>query len=83
MTIKLGNLLPGQTATLKSQIISQLEVSAGHYTYSLPSAFFPDYKKHGVKDNDIFNYEFSSQIRILSDAQISNLIIPESTVITD
>jgi len=48
MTIKLGNLQPGQSATLKIHIVHQLEVVGGHYFFSLPVAFYPDYKRHGV-----------------------------------
>lgn len=47
MTVKLGNLLPGQDAILKATIVSQLEIFAGHYAFYLPVAFYPDYKKHG------------------------------------
>ena len=82
MTVKLGNLLPGQTASLKSEIISQLEISGGYYSYILPAAFFPDYKKHGIKEKGAFTYEFSSQVRILSAGSICNLSIPDEADIT-
>ena len=49
MTVKVGNLLPGQTATLKLHIVSQLEIFGGYYSMSLPLAFYPDYRKHGIK----------------------------------
>ena len=48
MAVKLGNLLPNQVATIKFQIVSQLEVVAGFYAFNLPTAFYPDYKKHGI-----------------------------------
>jgi Ca-activated chloride channel family protein len=54
MTVKLGNLLPGQNATLKSQIISQVDITGGYYAFSLVNAFYPDYKKHGVKNMSAF-----------------------------
>ena len=83
MTIKLGNLLPGQTASLKSTIISQVEIVAGSYCHSLPVAFFPDYKKHGVKDKDTFAYEFTYEARIQSNTKICNLGIPRDAEIVD
>ena len=83
MTVKLGNLLPGQSATLKATIISQLEVVCGNYFYALPSAFFPDYKKHGVKDKDAYLYEFASETRILSTGRVCNLSIPEEAEIVE
>ena len=83
LTVKLGNLLPGQTAVLKSTIISQLEIVAGNYFYALPAAYFPDYKKHGNKDKDAFGYEFSYEVSIFSDSRICNLSIPEDAEITE
>lgn len=46
-------------------------------------AFFPDYKKHGVKDKDAFAYEFTYEARILSNAKICNLGIPRDAEIVD
>jgi len=81
MTVKLGNLMPGQSATLKSTIISQLEVVGGHYAFLLPAAFYPDYRKHGVKDRASFVYEFSYEVRILSQSRITNLSLPSNFII--
>ena len=50
MAVKLGNLLPNQVATLKYQIVSQIEIVGGLYAFKLPTAFYPDYKKHGIQD---------------------------------
>ena len=82
LTVKLGNLLPGQTATLKSTIIGQLEVVAGHYAYILPVAFYPDYKKHGVKQKNAFVYEFSYNVRIHAKHRVVSLSVPENAEIT-
>ena len=76
MIFKLGNLLPGQNATLKSTILSQLEIIGGHYCFSLPAAFFPDYKKHGINKKDTYAYEFVYEVEILANSPISNLSIP-------
>ena len=62
MTVKLGNLLPGQSATLKSTILSHLDVVGGHYAFTLPTAFYPDYKKHGVKVKGAYAYEFAYEV---------------------
>ena len=48
LTLKLGSLPPGQEATLRIQIVNQMKIVGGHYTFALPMAFYPDYKKHGV-----------------------------------
>ena len=54
----------------------------GHYAFALPAAFFPDYKKHGVKDKGAYAYEFAYEVRIIAENHISNLSIPANAVIT-
>ena len=83
MAIKLGSLLPNQVATLKYQIISQIEIVGGFYGFKLPTAFYPDYKKHGIQDQNMYAYSFDYEVRILSEnSHISNLILPKHAVIT-
>ena len=48
MQIKLGNLNPKSTMTLKLKLIMQLAVKLGSYYFSIPMAFFPDYSQHSV-----------------------------------
>ena len=83
MTVKLGNLLPGQNATLKSQIVSQVDIVGGHYAFSLVNAFYPDYKKHGVKDLSAFQFDYNYEVKILSTGPISNLSLPKFAEITE
>ena len=83
MAVKLGSLLPNQVATLKYQIVSQIEVMGGFYAFKLPSAFYPDYRKHGIQDKDAFTYSFDYEVRILSEnSHISNLILPKHAQIS-
>ena len=60
-----------------------MEVSGGFYSYILPAAFFPDYKKHGVKEKGAFAYEFASEVRILSESPVSNLSIPDEADVSN
>ena len=83
LTVKLGNLLPNQTASLTMRLVSQLEVVGGHFAFFLPMAFYPDYKKHGVKSKDAFLYEFCYHARIISSTRISNLSLPAGSVISE
>ena len=83
MTIKLGNLLPGQRAMLKLQIVSQMEIVCGQYAFILPMAFYPEYKKHGVKDVGTFDYEFTYETRIVSTGRIANLSLPKYAEIAE
>ena len=83
INVSLGNLLPGQAATLSFTVISRLQIVAGYFAFSLPAAFYPDYKKHGVKDSNALQYEFGYQMRILSATAVSNLSIPEHAIVTE
>ena len=58
LSLKLGNLGPGQEAILKLQIFNSLEIVGSHYLFSLPTAFYPDYSMYGV-DLSRFAYEFT------------------------
>ena len=44
--------------TLVLTILSKLEVVAGYYAFSLPAAFCPDYKRHGVFGENYYSYKF-------------------------
>ena len=74
--------MPGQTATLKYTILSRVEISAGHYSYKLPDAFYPDYKKHGLAKKD-FEYEFAYTIRFKSAHRITNLCVPDGAEVVE
>ena len=63
--------------------ISQLEVVGGHFSYLLPVAFYPDYRRHGIKDTGAFVYEFAYEARIVSKHRISALSIPDHASITE
>ena len=80
--IKLGNLNPQQEATIKMTIISIMECVNGQYQFHLPDAFHPDYFKHSLGDLN-WNYSFGYEIKILSKTPISNMIIPEFSVIAN
>lgn len=46
-------------------------------------AFYPEYKKHGVKDQGAFVYEFSYETKILSSGRIANLSIPSNAEVAE
>ena len=81
LSLILGNLGPGQEATLKLQIVNALEVVESHYLFSLPMAFYPDYSKFGV-DRANFAYEFSYSIKIMTSNRVSSLSLPSSAEVT-
>jgi hypothetical protein len=83
MTVKLGNLLPGKTATLKAIIVSQLEVVGGHFGFILPVAFYPDYRKHGISEVSNFVYEFNYEVKIVAGGRISNLSLPINATVSE
>lgn len=80
LTVKLGNLMPGEEASISYTLTSRLGVVAGHYCFSLPLAFYPDYRKHGVMRSDSderFIYQFSYSVKIDSTTPISRLSLPQ------
>ena len=82
LSLKLGNLGPGQEATLKLQIINSLEIVGSHYLFSLPMAFYPDYSKYGV-DVSNFAYEFNYSIKIVAGGPVTSLSLPKSAEVTN
>ena len=82
LSLKLGNLAPGQEATLKLQIVNSLEIVGSHYMFSLPMAFYPDYSKFGV-DVANFAYEFTYAIKIIAKGTITSLSLPTSAEVTN
>ena len=55
----------------------------GQFAYYLPLAFYPEYKKHGIKDKNAFVYEFSYEARIFSNGRIANLSIPTHATLAE
>jgi len=62
MIAKLGNIQPGQEATLKFTIVTKLEIFGGHYAFTLPAGFYPDYKKHGNPGQFMYDFDFMAYI---------------------
>ncbi len=82
MTLRLGNLLPGQQAIINISITEEVDIVGGAYCYSLPASLFPDYKKHDVRNKEqvqalqstyAINYEF----KISSNQPITYLSVPK------
>ena len=57
-------------------LIGKLEVVGGFYKYSLPGAFFPDYRKHGIANRNAYIYQFAYEVSIFTTSSISNIILP-------
>lgn len=49
----------------------------------LPNAFYPDYKKHGIKSKDRFSYKFSYQVSLSADRSITSLSIPSNAQVIE
>ena len=55
---------------LSFTLVCQLEIVAGSYCFSLPRAFYPDFKNP--------QYEFSYNVSISSTTPISHLSLPKN-----
>jgi len=49
----------------------------------VPPAYFPDYKKYGVKDKEAYAYTFSYEVRIVSDTRIANVSMPANAQLVE
>jgi len=75
ITLKLGNLLPGETATISLGLIQELELQGNAWGFTLPMSFLPDYSKHANKGKKI-SFDFGFEFKIVSKDQISYLSVP-------
>jgi hypothetical protein len=60
ISLKIGNLLPGESATINFSMIEDLEIVGGAWGYTLPA--FPDYSKHNFDESEKknhFPYDFA------------------------
>ena len=80
MQIKLGNLNPKSTMTLKLKLIMQLAVKLGSYYFSIPMAFFPDYSQHSVQ-KDTFPYDFKYELVIESTSKLQSVALPDKATL--
>ena len=61
-----------------------MDVVGGQYSYPLPNAFFPDFKKKGCRqDKAAFPYEFNYEVRIVTESRIANLSLPANATIVE
>ena len=75
MMVKLGNLMPLQEATLKIQLIVPILVKSGSYKFTLPTDFYPDYRKMGAPTKEDYSFSFAMQIK--SSNKIAMISKPE------
>ena len=80
VSIKIGNLLPGETAIINVGLLEDLKIEGGAWAYSVPSSFFPNYSKHSeAKSIDILPYKFGYEIKILAGDKIMYLSAPSGS----
>jgi hypothetical protein len=75
--LKVGNLDPGQNATIDVSLLEVLKIVGGAWAYSLPVWFFPDYSQHtasGLKDT--LQYDFVYELKIQAGDKINYLSSP-------
>ena len=79
MEVKIGQLHPADTCTIKIQLIKDLQITGSSYSLQIPQSFYPDYTKQGVEDGDA-GYEFSFEGEIISTHKLSYLSLPDGSV---
>jgi len=76
MSIKIGNLLPGEEITISAQMILTLQVVNEAWSFILPVAFYPNYSRFGFGDLGRYPYKFAYAITVESIEGITMLSAP-------
>jgi hypothetical protein len=78
MTLKVGNLIPNQSAVIKISMVELIGISGNAYAYVMPTSFFPDYSKHSASSGSEkeINYKFQYFFSIVSDQRLVYLSCP-------
>ena len=76
MSIKIGNLLPGEEIIISAQMIQTLQVVNEAWSFILPVAFYPNYSRFGFGDLGRYPYKFAYAITVESIEGITMLSAP-------
>jgi Ca-activated chloride channel family protein len=80
MSIKIGNLLPGEEITITAQLTKSLQIVNDAYSFILPVAFYPDYNKAGAR-GDKYPYHFTYSAVIKSTDGIEMISKPANSIV--
>ena len=79
VSVAIGNLLPGESATITLGFIEELSVDRGAWVFSIPSSFFPDYSKHTGGEGSRFPFKFAYEVKIREKGKIAYLSAPNGS----
>lgn len=83
IALKIGNLLPGESATISLSLLEDLEVVGGAWGYTLPASFLPDYGRHNLVESEKANhfpYDFRYKFSVLAADPITYISAPAGAV---
>ena len=78
ISLKLGNLLPGQEATINMVLLEEIEIIGASFSYTLPASFYPDYNKHSSNKELKHTYGLNFEYKIISGDKINYLSVPKA-----
>jgi Ca-activated chloride channel family protein len=78
ISLKLGNLLPYQEATINMVLIEEIEMIGSSFSYTLPASFYPDYNKHSTNKELKHTYALNYEYKIISGDKINYLSVPKA-----
>ena len=81
MSIRIGNLLPGQEITISAQMIQPLQVVNEAWSFILPVALYPNYSRFGFGDLGRYPYKFAYAITVETIEGITMLSAPSGAEI--
>ena len=80
MSLKIGNLLPGQEVKIIAQLVQPLQVHNSAFSFILPVAFYPDYRRLGA-DTDSYPYRFTYAVLIKSTEGVRFISKPRDSIL--
>ena len=80
MSLKLGNLLPGQEITVSAQLVQSLQIVSSAYSFILPVSLYPNYRKLGATTAK-YPYTFSYSVLIKSESNLSMISKPANSIL--
>ena len=78
MSFKIGNLLPGQEIKIIAELVKPLQIVNSAYSFILPVAFYPNYRKLGA-DTGKYPYQFEYSVLIKTTKGINMISKPANS----
>ena len=80
MSLKIGNLNPGQEIIISAQLVQSLQIVNTAYSFILPVSFYPNYRRLGANTAK-YPYTFSYSVVIKTESGLSMVSKPAGSIL--